>query len=577
MKTEIIHRDYPQDIAAKLAITPPVMSRIYAARGITSAEEIDLSLKNLLPFSELGDINKAAAIVIAAIEKSATITVIGDYDVDGATSAALTIRALKLFGAYNVDYIIPNRFNHGYGLSVPLIEELYPQSENDLIITVDNGITSYDGINLAKSRGFKVIVTDHHLPGERLPAADAIVNPNCNSSQFASKNLCGAGVAFYMMSAVRAQMRDDGYFRKKGIQTPNMAKFLDLVALATVADVVPLDRNNRILTSYGLNLIRKGECVAGISAILKVAGREASTIGSSDIGFVIGPRLNAAGRLDDMSLGVEILLEDNPYRAEDMAYKLDGFNSRRKNIESDMKKKALEELKTAYSKLIENPCSFCLYDENWHQGVIGILASRIKDSYNRPVAVFTESGDDKDSISGSVRSVDGLHIRNVLDKINKSSPNLISRYGGHSMAAGLSIKKTDLERFKNLFESHVGGIIANRDMTKKIITDGQLSAEEFSLDIAQSIRDGEPWGQHFPEPIFHGVFEIEEKTSINDKHTRFALRPKKCNFSVEAIIFNHNIDEFAGASEVVAVFQLTVNHYRGFTKLQLIIQHWEKG
>ncbi len=570
-----MHRVYSDEDVNNINVSPELLARIYAARGIQSDDELDYSLRNLISFSALSGIDKAIDILERVITDDLSIVIVGDYDVDGATSCTLCMRALRQFGGKRVNYLIPNRFDTGHGLSVELIE-MIAVDPPDVIITVDNGISNIDGIAAAKNLGIITIITDHHLPGDYLPEADAIVNPNCNGDFFPSKNLAGVGVIFYVMMALRSRLRENSWFERKKIIEPNMACFLDLVALGTVADVVPLDRNNRILVSQGIARIRAGRACFGIQALLKIGKKDFGTVVSSDLGFIVGPRLNAAGRLKEMSIGVECLLADNFNDAFLHVKQLDVLNVQRKKIEAKMKDQAVSELENIYSEYSEDINSLCLYDENWHQGVVGILASRIKDRYNRPVAVFAESTSDDEIIRGSVRSVDGLHIRDVLDDINIESPGLLEKYGGHSMAAGLSIKKVDLTKFKQLFETHVGGLVDQENKIKKIITDGSLTADNLNLETALAIRDGGPWGQQFPEPLFDGEFTVIAHNIIGGKHIKLRLQPADDEVNIEAIAFNAIDKEYLpNMQKISAVFYLTVNEYRGNIKIQLIIDSFE--
>jgi single-stranded-DNA-specific exonuclease len=471
-------------------------------------------------------------------------------------------------GAHDVRYVVPNRFEYGYGLT-PEIVAVAAQQQPDLLITVDNGISSVEGVRAAKALGMRVLITDHHLPGAELPAADAIVNPSQPGDNFPSKNLAGVGVIFYVILALRAQLRTSGWFTEKNIPEPNLARLLDLVALGTVADVVPLDHNNRILVAQGLKRINQGQTVPGIRALLEVAGRATGRLAASDLGFVVAPRLNAAGRLTDMSLGIECLLTENETTAFEMAKQLDTLNRERRTIEAGMQEQAL----VALDKLHldgDLPHGLCLFDETWHQGVIGILASRIKDRVHRPVIAFAKASDTE--IKGSARSVPGLHIRDALDAVAAHHPGLLNKFGGHAMAAGLSLPRAHFETFCKAFAEEVARHLDADDLTGKVLSDGELIAEDITMELAQSLRAGGPWGQGFPEPLFDGQFEVIGSRVVGEKHLRLTLRqPQGC--TIEAIAFNRAAQQPSTGSRVEAAYRLDINSYQGNQTLQLVIEY----
>jgi single-stranded-DNA-specific exonuclease len=546
----------------------PVLARLYAVRAVQHADELDLSLERLLPPSALKHMDAAVALLEESVRAGQRILIVADFDADGATSCALAVRALRSMGAPDVRYVVPNRFEYGYGLT-PEIVAVAAQQQPDLLITVDNGISSVEGVRAAKALGMRVLITDHHLPGAELPAADAIVNPNQPGDDFPSKNLAGVGVIFYVMLALRAQLRASGWFEQKNIPEPNLARLLDLVALGTVADVVPLDHNNRILVAQGLKRINQGQTVPGIHALLEIAGRAPGRLAASDLGFVVAPRLNAAGRLTDMSLGIECLLTESEDAAFDMARQLDTLNRERRSIEAGMQEQAL----AALSKLHLDgnlPHGLCLFDESWHQGVIGILASRIKERVHRPVIAFAPSSDSE--IKGSARSVPGLHIRDALDAVAARHPGLLNKFGGHAMAAGLSLPRAHLETFRTAFAEEVARHLSADDLTGKVLTDGELLAEDLTMELAQSLRAAGPWGQGFPEPLFDGRFEVLGSRVVGEKHLRLTLRQPQGR-SIEAIAFNRAAPQPPAGSRVEIAYRLDINSYQGNQTLQLVIEY----
>ena len=550
----------------------PVLRRVFAARGAHDASALDLSLLHLLRTDTLLDMERAVVLLSTALRLNQKIIFVGDFDADGATSCALGVRALKACGAQQVEFLVPNRFEYGYGLTPPIVE-LARVRGAELLVTVDNGISSLEGVAAAKAAGMQVLVTDHHLPGATLPAADAIVNPNSPGDPFASKALAGVGVIFYVMLALRTHLRDTGWFQSKEINEPNFADLLDLVALGTVADVVPLDLNNRRLVAQGLARIRGGRCQPGISALLKVAGRDPKRIHSSDLGFAVGPRLNAAGRLADMSLGIECLLADDPRRCLAIATELDQLNRERRALESEMKTQALELLAARQWDDHTLAAGICLFDESWHQGVIGVVAGRIKDLHHRPVIAFAPAG--ADEIKGSARSVPGVHIRDLLDAIATEHPELLNRFGGHAMAAGLSIRATDFNRFRQVFEHTVATRVDPVLLAPVLHTDGELVSEHMTLDLARQLLDAAPWGQAFPEPLFDGEFVIKEFRLVGAAHLRLQLVDAH-GATFAAIAFNAIDADWAvrGARARIA-YRLAVNDYQAVASLQLVVEHGE--
>ena len=571
MSIKIQRRD--QKNKSSLESLHPVLQRVYSARDVTSEQDLDYSLSGLLSFNELSGIESAVDLLVVALEQNLRILIVADFDADGATSCAVAIRGLRAMGAKDVRYVVPNRFEYGYGLT-PEIVEVAAREEPDLIITVDNGIASNDGVAAAKKLGIMVLVTDHHLPGDQLPDADAIVNPNQPNDIFKSKSLAGVGVMFYVLLALRSRLREIGWFEQQGISDPNLAQLLDLVALGTVADVVPLDRNNRILVSQGLARIRKGVGCAGIRAIVQVARREYRNLTSSDLGFAIGPRLNAAGRLDDMSLGIECLLCDDEQEAIRLASELDQLNKARREIGDQMLDEATQILDSLDLEENKMPFGLCLYDPDWHQGVIGILASKIKERLFRPVIVFANA--DTGEIKGSARSVKGVHIRDVLDAVATKNPGLISKFGGHAMAAGLSFSADRYDDFIRAFDAEVRKHLTQDDLQGVLLSDGQLSSEELSLELAEELRYAGPWGQAFPEPLFDGVFEIEDARIVAEKHLKMLLRKPEQNTDqlFDAIaFFTTNEDWPDDLTRVEIAYQLDVNEFRGNRSPQLLIKH----
>lgn len=565
---------YPEaDISPLSDLTiHPILKRVYINRGINSSDDLEADLSGLLPYHDLKDVLKAAEILAEAIKSHKRICVVGDYDVDGATSVVLMLRALRALGAVNVQYIIPDRFLHGYGLT-PEIAELAIQKKAELIVTVDNGMASISGVQAAKAAGIPVIITDHHLPADELPEAAAIVNPNQIDDVFPGKNLAGVGVAFYVLLALRAELRNSGWFEQQGIQAPNFAQYLDLVALGTVADLVRLDKNNRLLVQQGLCRIRAGHCLSGIKALLKLSRRSFEKITASDIGYAIAPRLNAAGRLDDMSLGVECLLADKADEAMRIAGQLDMLNDERKKIEESMRFEAFRTLKQMQSGDAGLPKAVCVFDKNWHAGVLGVLASRIKDNLQRPVIAFALQKNDE--LKGSARSVEGLHIRNVLKEIAQRHPNLIVRFGGHAMAAGLSLKKAAYDDFVRFFNEAVARRLELKPLKKQILSDGELEAGDFNLELAEALKYALPWGMGFEEPLFDGRFQVLDQRLLKERHLKLIL--KHAGQLLTAIAFNVDADKWPNerCDFVHLAYHLDINEYLGRRSIQLLVRHIE--
>ena len=575
MKKIIVRRDTGSTADGLPDDIHPVLRRIYLSRALCDARELRYNLEGLHPYSALSGIDAACELLCTALQEQRRILIVADFDADGATSCAVAVRGLRLLGARDVRYVVPNRFAFGYGLT-PEIVAVAAQQQPELLITVDNGISSIEGVAAARERGMQVLITDHHLPGTVLPAADAIVNPNQLDDRFPSKNLAGVGVIFYVLMALRARLREEQWFARSGVAEPKLAELLDLVALGTVADVVPLDYNNRILVSQGLARIRAGRCCAGVQALLEVAGRNARQLVAADLGFAVAPRLNAAGRLEDMTLGIECLLSDDATQARMMAARLDQLNQERRAIEAQMQEDAIAELESI--SLSEDdpqlPIGVCLFQEHWHQGVIGILASRIKDRLHRPVIAFAPANDDE--IKGSARSVPGVHIRDVLDAVAAHHPGLVSKFGGHAMAAGLSLPRRNFSAFSAAFDEEVRRHLAAEDLRGVIMSDGELVPGDLNLDMAELLRSSGPWGQTFPEPLFDGLFEIVSQRVVGERHLKMVVKVPGHDRLLDAIAFN--TAEQAWPRDCVqarVAYKLDVNDYRGQRSAQLLVEHIE--
>ncbi|MGB0466063.1 MAG: single-stranded-DNA-specific exonuclease RecJ [Pontibacterium sp.] len=549
----------------------PVLARIYATRGLHDLSDLGRNLKALLPDRLLKGIDSSVDRLVEAIQKQQSILIVGDFDCDGATSTAVALLALRKMGAASVDYLVPNRFEYGYGLS-PEIVDVAARQKPDLIITVDNGISSVSGVQRAAEHGIDVLVTDHHLPGHALPAACAIVNPNQPDCTFPAKSTCGVGVIFYVMIALRRTLAQVGWFQQQALEQPNLAELLDLVALGTVADVVPLEQNNRILVYQGLQRIRAGQARPGIMALLEVAGRHPAKLVSSDLGFAIAPRLNAAGRLEDMSIGIECLITDDVATARDLAGTLDQLNQERRGIEAEMQQQALVLLESLELEAEALPYGVCLYDEEWHQGVIGILASRIKERMHRPVIAFAPG--DNGEIKGSARSIAGFHVRDGLDRIATANPGLLSKFGGHAMAAGLTLRVEDYALFVEAFDQEVRRQLSEADLQEQVYTDGSLSAAEISIEMADMLREAGPWGHQFPEPKFDGEFALLQQRLVGQKHLKMVLMDPVSGLAVDAIHFNADLKCWPRESvtRVQVVYRLDINEFRGQRSVQLMVE-----
>jgi single-stranded-DNA-specific exonuclease len=572
MRKVELHRRPEVDISRLPDHLSPLLRRLYLQRGVTSEQQLEKSVKGLSDYRRLSGIEQAVLLLVQALKNQDNIVVVGDFDADGATSTALTVLALRRLGAANVDYLVPNRFEDGYGLSPEVVEQAAEKGAQ-LIITVDNGISSHSGVDTAHRLGIKVLVTDHHLPGETLPDADAIVNPNLKACDFPSKALAGVGVAFYLMLALRSELRQTDWFNEQQIAEPNLAEYLDLVALGTVADVVPLDENNRILVYQGLNRIRSGRCRSGIRALLEIANRNPTQLTAGDLGFALGPRLNAAGRLDNMSVGVELLLCEDMAQARSLACDLDALNQTRKEIEQGMQEEALALCEKVAAQSETLPLGLAIYHPEWHQGVIGILASRLKDRFYRPVIAFAPAGDG--ILKGSGRSIHGLHMRDALERLDCQFPGLILRFGGHAMAAGLSLQEEQLPEFQRRFEALVEEWLSPEELNGVIWSDGELSAGQLTLDIAELLRDAGPWGQSFPEPLFDGTFKILQQRIVGERHLKLLLELINGGPMLDGIAFNVDRTLWPDASikQAQIAYRLEINEFRGNRNVQMLIQH----
>jgi len=578
MKKPIVRRALLSTAFADATDLHPILQRVYSARGVQSITELSHELGSLLPYDQLLGISAAASCLADAVMAQKSILIIGDFDTDGATSTALAVACLQSFGAQKVEYLVPNRFEYGYGLT-PEIVAVAAKKKPQILITVDNGISSNAGVAAANAAGMAVVITDHHLPGKELPQAAAIVNPQQVGDIFPSKNLAGVGVIFYVMLALRGELRQRNWFAQQNIPEPNMAQFLDLVALGTVADLVPLDRNNRILVQQGLQRMRQNKMRPGIQALLAVAGRLPQRLVASDLGFTVAPRLNAAGRLADMSLGIECLLATDPNVARELATKLSVLNEERRLIEQDMKQQAFAELKKIQllnQKKETLGAGICLFDESWHQGVIGLLASRVKDYLYRPVIVFAP-GNTAEELKGSARSIPGLHIRDVLDSLASQYPELITKFGGHAMAAGLTVQRSAFAAFSQAFAAEVAKQIDPLLLQDELLSDGELRINDFCLTLAAQLRQANPWGQAFPEPLFDGHFKIVDQRIVGNKHLKLTLTPKDSTKQLDAIAFNIDIEAWPNhhAVYVHAAYRLDVNEYLGKSSLQLIVEQMD--
>ena len=577
MKLRVVRREVDAQRLARLAHLPPVLARAYAARGIGAADELEQSLDRLLRVSTLDGIDAAVQLLLAHRRPDGRVLVVGDYDADGATSSALIVRALRAYGWPEVDFLVPNRFEYGYGLT-PEVVALAASRSPTLIVTVDNGISSVTGVAAARSRGIEVLVTDHHLAGAELPAADAIVNPNLPGAAFGSRALAGVGVAFYVISALHRALGDAAL--------PKPSTWLDLVALGTVADVVPLDRNNRVLVAQGLQRIRAGRCTPGVRALLEAGGRTIAGVVASDLGFAAAPRLNAAGRLDDMSIGIRCLLTDSPTEALAIAARLDQLNAERRSIEARMQEEAIAAVRhlkdpdaadgapSGDGRGARRRHGLCLYDPGWHQGVVGLVAGRIKERVRRPVIAFADAGEGE--LRGSARSVAGVHVRDVLDAVSKRHPGLLGRFGGHAMAAGLTLARERLDEFAAAFDAEVALWQAGGSLADIVETDGALGADDISLANAEALRAAGPWGQAFPEPSFDQTFRVLRTRTVGERHLKLWVEAPGEGRRFDAIAFNFHQGRDPARplpTEAHLVYRLDVNEYAGERRLQLLVDH----
>ena len=561
----LARRDPGHQLTGATDSLPPLLQRVYRNRGIHDTSELDLSLRALAPPDLLPDLDVAAQRLCEAVMAQQRILIVGDFDADGATAVALSVSLLEAMGAQRVSFLVPNRFEFGYGLS-PEIVDLAAARQPDVIVTVDNGVSSVAGVDRARTLGIDVIVTDHHLPGEELPKALAIVNPNLAGCEFPSPAMAGVGVVYYLLSRTRVRLKANGWFEQRA--EPNLAGWLDLVALGTVADVVPLDQNNRVLVAQGLKRIQAGHCRPGIKALCQIARRDYQRLNASDLGFAIGPRLNAAGRLDDMTIGIRCLLAVDDAEAIELATALDELNRTRRALEQEMVKDA--ELIVAASKPVDDDhYGICVYDPSWHQGVVGIVAGRMKDRFHRPVIAFAEAGDTApDELKGSARSLPDLHIRDALDAIAARYPGMLSKFGGHAMAAGLSIKRVHYRRFAKVFDAMVKELIPARALQPELLTDGELMESEFTLKMARMLAQAGPWGQQFPAPLFHGTFEVVNQRVVGEHHLKLVL--KTGGKLIDAIAFRQPP---VAATQVLVAYRLEENEYRDNVTLQLMVEH----
>ena len=550
---------------------PECLRRVMAARGILQPESLFYTLADLPRPQQMLGMERAVSLLEKALEQQWKITVVADFDSDGATSCALAIRGLKAMGIQDLDYIVPNRFVHGYGLTPELLADIPDDEQPDLLLTVDNGIAALAGVQAAKARGIRVLVTDHHLAAEALPDADAIINPNQPGDTFPSKNLAGVGVCFYLLLGLRQRLREKGWFDSGARPEPKITDWLDLVALGTVADVVPLDQLNRTLVDIGLKRMQRGLACQGIEALIQVAGREAHKLVSSDLGFSIAPRLNAAGRMEDMGLGINLLLSDKSEQALSMAVELDRINLERRAVEQTMQQDALTKLDKLSLKQQGTAAGYCLFDPDWHQGVIGLLASRIKEKLHRPVIAFAPGNDDE--IKGSARSIPGLHIRDVLARVSAQYPDLLQRFGGHAMAAGMTIKQTDFEAFKQAFEQALNDMVPAEVYQQSLSSDGRLKSSEITLALAEQLIQSAPWGQGFEEPQFHGLFRIQDWRLVGQEgdHLRLSLQLDDSRI-VTAMAFRHKKPNWlqTGGSALIR-YRLAVNEYRASKTIQFLV------
>ncbi|OTQ80997.1 single-stranded-DNA-specific exonuclease RecJ [Gilliamella apis] len=572
MKSKLTHRQLPEVLPKLSPDIPLLLQRVYALRGITSMQELDYTTRNLCNYDNLDGTHTAVEIVYSAMQNNKRIMIVGDFDTDGATSTALMIKALKKMGCKHVDYIIPNRFDDGYGLSISVVKRALSKKA-DLIITVDNGVSAIEAVEFAKQSNLTVIITDHHLCSEQLPAADAIINPNLPNSSFPSKHLAGVGVAFYFMLALRAKLRKENWFASNKLAEYNITNLLDLVALGTIADVVKLDRNNRILVHQGISRIRAGYCCEGIKALLDISRRDPLTLTSTDLAYYIAPRLNAAGRMDSMSLSVELLLCEDYDSAIKQATDLDTLNHDRKLIEQTMYQEALSYIEQVEQKNSTFPNALVVHHPQWHQGIIGIVSARLKDKHYRPVICFASTEDGL--LKGSGRSIEGIHLRDILDELNERYPDILVSFGGHAMAAGLSIQEKDLDQFSAHFEALITEQL-DLDVLEQIIeTDGEIDNQDFNYAIAKQLKESGPWGEGFTEPTFDGDFIVRQQRLFAEKHLKLVLEPKNGGPIIEGICFNVNLTQWPDNTIKIVkiVYQLDVNDFHGNQAVKLMIRH----
>ncbi|WP_297925612.1 single-stranded-DNA-specific exonuclease RecJ [uncultured Agitococcus sp.] len=571
--TKLIKQRPIPPISDSLQHLHPVLARVYAARGIQHPQQVQHQLKTLARPEQLLGMPQALALLTQALQQQQRILIVGDFDADGATSTSVVVLALRAMGANSVDYLVPNRFKFGYGLTPEIVEVALNEKNPQLIITVDNGISSREGVERAKQAGVKVLITDHHLTGKQLPDADAIINPNQANCPFPSKSIAGVGVAFYVMAALCTHLKSIGWFNNRPM--PRMSDFLDIVALGTVADVVALDDNNRILVAQGLERIRAGQCREGIKALLAVAKRERETIQAEDLAFAVAPRLNAAGRLDDMSHGIECLLADSPILAQQYAQELDDLNIERRSIEGDMQQQALATMQQLNFNEENLPPAIVLFDASWHQGVIGIVAGRLKEKFHRPSIVFAPVDEQSDLIKGSARSIQGIHIRDAIELVTVRHAGLVSYFGGHAMAAGMTIPRANFQAFQQAFSQVIAEQATEEHLTATILTDGELAAQDINLELAQLLRHSGPWGQAFPEPIFEGEFELRDFTVLKEKHLKWLLKHPVTGEDLEAIAFNVDMRQWSAQTQkLFLAYRLDVNTFRNKSRLQLKVDYW---
>jgi len=549
----------------------PVSRRVLLARGVSDAAALTLDLRSMHPPDGLSGLAPAGELLADAVMQDRSILIVGDFDADGATGTALALLALRAMGGKRVDFRVPNRFEFGYGLTVPLVDTLQ-EAPPDLLVTVDSGIACLDGVARARALGCRIIVTDHHLPGDDLPAADAIVNPNCPGDGFPSKALAGVGVMFYLLGVVRGALRDRGWFGPARPE-PNLAAFLDLVALGTVADLVPLDHNNRILVRQGLKRIRRGLARPGLLALLRLGNRDYRYADAADLGFAVGPRLNAAGRLEDMSAGIRCLLSDDAGEASRLAEELDALNRQRRDLQEAMQAEAMQQVRRLLSDLEQRPLppALCLYDPAWHQGIVGLVASRVKDAVRRPVVAFAPEAMGSAVLKGSARSVRGLHIRDVLAWVDAHHPGLMKAFGGHAMAAGLTLETGGLEVFRTALAAGVEAILDGAELDHEILTDGELEGRDLGLPLAAELEGLGPWGQRFPEPLFEGAFEIIDRRVVGGAHLKMIVRSMDGGEAVDAIAFNRLPEDLPGSGSARLLYRLAVNRWSGTQSCQLVV------